>query len=508
MASSTPEQNRSPEVRRDLLNNRWVIFSPARAKRPYEFKSKSPQNASSNSGSSCPFCIGNEHECAPEIFRVPTDPKSDWKLRVIENLYPALSRAVEDDDPRCKTSCLGYSDRVVRGIGFHDVVIETPVHSVQLSDLDPREVGDVLLAHKKRIEQIKEYEFIKYVQARVLSDGFSLADLFSDDGGWHSDLVRQCFSADEADIILSIPLSISSNGPLPIWKALWQLQLPSKVKVFCWRVCKGILRVKNCKIFDGGSFREMDVWCRAGSFLEEFKAFLRRLPVIVVAKFFDVFFSVEVAEAQGVHGIDSISFIPCGYKTVAHYVARWAVFKNHGASAGASMSHSHSQILALPVIPPTVSTRLCSTKEYFDQTGKCSLCEVQPKDLLIDEAKHFVSIVPFAATFPFEIWIIPRDHSSHFHELDSEKAIDLGGLLKLMLRKLAVQLNNPPFNFMIQTSPLQVTDSQQLLYTHWFLQIVPQLSGVGGFEMGTGCYINLVFPEDAAKFDETNRVQP
>lgn len=78
------------------------------------------------------------------------------------------------------------------------------------------------------------------------------------------------------------------------------------------------------------------------------------------------------------------------------------------------------------------------------------------------------------------------------------QAIDLGGLLKLMLRKLAVQLNNPPFNFMIQTSPLHITDLQ-LPYTHWYLQIVPQLTGVGGFELGSGCYINPVFPEDAAK---------
>ncbi|KAL5767913.1 hypothetical protein ACOSQ2_014696 [Xanthoceras sorbifolium] len=339
MASSTPEQNRSPELRRDPLNNRWVVFSPARAKRPSDFKSKSPQIPSSNSNSSCPFCIGNEHDCAPEIFRFPSDAQYDWKIRVIENLYPALSRAVEKDgDPSCGTSCLGYSDRVVKGCGFHDVVIETPVHSVQLSDLEPREVGEVLLAYKKRIEQIKECEFINYVQ----------------------------------------------------------------------------------------------------------------------------------------------------------------VFKNNGASAGASMSHSHSQILALPVVPPTVSARFCSTKEYFDQTGNCCLCEVQPKDLLVDEAKYFVSIVPSAAMFPFEIWIIPRDHSSHFHDIDSEKAIDLGGLLKLMLRKLAVQLNSPPFNFMIQTSPLQITDSQ-LAYTHWYLQIVPQLSGVGGFEIGSGCYINPVFPEDAAK---------
>ncbi|KAH9728436.1 ADP-glucose phosphorylase [Citrus sinensis] len=337
--SSTQTQSRSPEIRKDPVNNRWVIFSPARAKRPTDFKAKSPQNP--NSSSSCPFCIGNEHECAPEIFRVPPDPKSDWKIRVIQNLYPALSRDIgckKDGDPDAEMRCTGDLGRVVTGFGFHDVVIESPVHSVQLQDLEPREVGEVLLACKKRIEQIKEYDLIKYVQ----------------------------------------------------------------------------------------------------------------------------------------------------------------VFKNHGASAGASMSHSHSQLLALPVIPPTISARINSTKEYFDQSGKCCLCEVQPKDLQIDVTTHFISIVPFAATFPFEIWIIPRNHSSHFHELDNEKAVDLGGLLKLTLRKISVQLNNPPFNFMIQTAPLQAIDTQ-LAYIHWFLQIVPQLAGVGGFEIGTGCYINPVFSEDAAK---------
>lgn len=154
MSSSTPDQSRGPELRRDPINDRWVIFSPARAKRPSDFKSKSPQNPTSNSTSSCPFCIGNEHQCAPEIFRVPNDP--NWKLRVIENLYPALSRDA--------ISSQSSSDRVVKGFGFHDVVIETPVHSVHLSDLDPREVGEVLLAYKKRIHQLQESEFIKYVQ--------------------------------------------------------------------------------------------------------------------------------------------------------------------------------------------------------------------------------------------------------------------------------------------------------------------------------------------------------
>ncbi|XP_050235831.1 ADP-glucose phosphorylase [Mercurialis annua] len=337
MAPPTTTPSRSPELRHDPVTNRWVIFSPARAKRPTDFKSNAPQNHNPNNNNSCPFCIGREDECAPEIFRVPPDPNNkDWKIRVIENLFPALSRDL--DDPSDQKIELDGPGRLLTGFGFHDVVIEAPVHRVQLCDMEAGQIGEVLIVYKKRIEQIMRSESIKYVQ----------------------------------------------------------------------------------------------------------------------------------------------------------------VFKNHGASAGASMSHSHSQIVALPVIPPSVSARLDGTKEYFDKTGKCSLCEIDKEKLLIDESTHFISIIPFAASFPFEIWIIPRDHSSHFHEIDSEKAVDLGGLLKLMLRKISIQLNNPPFNFMIQTAPVQVNELQ-LSYTHWFLQIVPQLSGVGGFELGTGCYINPVLPEDAAK---------
>lgn len=327
-----------PEIRKDSVNNRWVIVSPARSGRPSDFKSTntSTQPTTPNH-SSCPFCLGHEHLCAPEIFRVSPDVNSpnNWTVRVIQNLYPALARDVE---PRIDPDRLGTGESGVTGFGFHDVVIETPSHGVKLEDLLPDQVGRVFLAYKKRVLQISHHQHIKYVQ----------------------------------------------------------------------------------------------------------------------------------------------------------------VFKNYGASAGASLSHSHSQIIALPVVPPTVSARFDSMREHFDQTGKCSLCEIKTDDLLIDKSAHFISIAPFAAAFPFEIWIIPLDHSSHFHEIDGDKATDLGGLLKLMLRKISVQLNNPPFNFMIQSSPLYITPSQ-LPYAHWFLQIVPQLSGAGGFEIGTGCYINPVFPEDAAK---------
>lgn len=151
---------RSPQLRKDAVTNRWVIFSPARAKRPSDFKSKSP-TTNSNPNQECPFCIGHEHECAPEIFRVPPD-NSDWKIRVIQNLYPALSRQNPDSNPVVQDS--NTNSMILDGLGFHDVVIESPLHSIQLCDLSPQDIGDVVLAYRTRILQIMCYNSIKYVQ--------------------------------------------------------------------------------------------------------------------------------------------------------------------------------------------------------------------------------------------------------------------------------------------------------------------------------------------------------
>lgn len=151
--SSSTTQDQNPQLRKDTIWNRWVIFSPARAQRPSDFKSKSPSDPNPNT--TCPFCIGHEHECAPEIFRVPSDDPN-WTIRVIQNLFPALSR----DLPVHTVSGL-----ILDGFGFHDVVIETPVHSVQLGDLSREEIGQVFLAYTKRIQQIfSHHDSIKYVQ--------------------------------------------------------------------------------------------------------------------------------------------------------------------------------------------------------------------------------------------------------------------------------------------------------------------------------------------------------
>lgn len=164
---ASPVESHRPELRKDSVTNRWVIFSPARAKRPSDFKSKSPAPSSTDSPQTCPFCIGQEHQCAPEIFRFPPQ-NPDWKVRVIQNLYPALSRDKDLDSSTSLSSDSLLWGCLLDGYGFHDVIIESPVHSVHLSDLTPEDVAQVLLAYKKRILQLASDDNIKYVQVLIL----------------------------------------------------------------------------------------------------------------------------------------------------------------------------------------------------------------------------------------------------------------------------------------------------------------------------------------------------
>lgn len=160
------------------MTNRWVIFSPARAKRPSDFKYKSPatNTTADQIQDGCPFCLGHEHLCAPEIFRVPTSSDPDWKIRVIQNLYPALDRTLNDPIAVAPNPNLNGVE-VLGGFGFHDVVIETPFHSLQLSDLSSQQISEVLLAYKNRILQLAAHSSIHYVQVLPLFSMFIFFNL-------------------------------------------------------------------------------------------------------------------------------------------------------------------------------------------------------------------------------------------------------------------------------------------------------------------------------------------
>lgn len=178
------------------------------------------------------------------------------------------------------------------------------------------------------------------------------------------------------------------------------------------------------------------------------------------------------------------------------------IFKNKGSQAGASLEHPHSQIIALPIVPIRVSQELEGSKEYFNFKDRCVFCdiiqqEIEEKDRLVEENHEFISIVPFAARFPFEIWILPKKHSSNFIDVSKSDVVSLSKVLKRSMMRLKKLLSDPPFNLVIHTSPL---DKYNLNYYHWHIEIMPRLTKVAGFEWGTGFYINPTKPENCAKY--------
>ena len=177
-------------------------------------------------------------------------------------------------------------------------------------------------------------------------------------------------------------------------------------------------------------------------------------------------------------------------------------FKNHGEGAGASLEHSHSQLIALPVVPRRVVEEIEGAKKYFEQRDRCIFCdmirqEVQTASRVIVETEQFVAFCPYAARFPFEVWIIPRRHFSHFEDTDAAAFHNLGWIVPVVLRQIEKVLERPAYNFMIHTAPLQ--EPAQPSY-HWHIELIPKLTKVAGFEWGTGFYINPTPPEEAARF--------
>jgi UDPglucose--hexose-1-phosphate uridylyltransferase len=177
------------------------------------------------------------------------------------------------------------------------------------------------------------------------------------------------------------------------------------------------------------------------------------------------------------------------------------VFKNHGAAAGASLEHPHSQLIATPIIPIMVSEELNGAAQYYDMKERCVWCDVvrqerrNPRRRIVAEANGFVAVAPFAPRFPFETWILPTRHRSAFEESAVDELRGLAELLGDFLRRMDRVLNGPPFNFMLHTAPLR---EGALEHFHWHLEIIPKLTNVAGYEWGSGFFINPVPPEDAA----------
>ncbi len=178
------------------------------------------------------------------------------------------------------------------------------------------------------------------------------------------------------------------------------------------------------------------------------------------------------------------------------------IFKNYGEEAGASLSHSHSQLIALPVVPKRVKEEMDGAKKYYEYRDRCVYCDIIAQELhsqervIIDE-RNFIVIAPFASCSPFETWIIPKKHCSDFLKITDDELNSLALVLGKILRKLDICLMNPSFNYIIHTSSFDNSDNP---FYHWHIEIMPKLTKIAGFEWGTGFYINPTPPEEAAEY--------
>jgi UDPglucose--hexose-1-phosphate uridylyltransferase len=178
------------------------------------------------------------------------------------------------------------------------------------------------------------------------------------------------------------------------------------------------------------------------------------------------------------------------------------LFKNHGEAAGATLEHSHSQLIALPIVPHLVAEEMAGCREYYQYKERCIFCdivrqEIQQGERIVLENGEFISIAPFASFSPFEAWILPKRHTSFFEECQVHEIQSLSWIFQETLKRLEKALNFPPYNFTLHTTPF---NERSLEYYHWHFEIIPKLTKFAGFEWGSGFFINPTPPEEAAKF--------
>jgi UDPglucose--hexose-1-phosphate uridylyltransferase len=178
------------------------------------------------------------------------------------------------------------------------------------------------------------------------------------------------------------------------------------------------------------------------------------------------------------------------------------IFKNHGADAGASLQHPHSQIIATPVIPSQVRHRLHEALRHYDDAGECMFChmvgrEIDEQTRIVEQNEHFVAMEVFASATPFATHIFPIRHMASFGDISTAEIAGLARILRSLLAKIYVGLENPDLNFTIRSGP---SDYASARHFHWYVSVIPRLTRVAGFELGSGMFINTVLPEAAAEF--------
>ena len=179
-----------------------------------------------------------------------------------------------------------------------------------------------------------------------------------------------------------------------------------------------------------------------------------------------------------------------------------SLFKNKGKTAGASLAHPHSQMIAIPVTDPDIERSLRGSKEYYHENKECVHCVMldwdrKDKKRIVFENEHFIAVCPFASRIAFEIRIYPKRHSAYFEQINEEERDALAETFSKTLKKFHKALNDPDYNYFLHSAPFDGRDND---HYHWHWEILPRSSIWAGFEWGTGIEISTIEPEKAAAY--------
>jgi UDPglucose--hexose-1-phosphate uridylyltransferase len=330
------------EIRKHYFLPEYCIIAEERAKRPSDFAGavEASEDSENNNSKNCVFCAGSEEKTPPataaykngEIFAdTPEERIRDWDFRCFPNLYPALSPNPEALESK-EAGILAEP-----GYGFHEVIVESPVHGRRLEDFSDSEISGLMHVYRDRVCYYRTRERIRHI----------------------------------------------------------------------------------------------------------------------------------------------------------------SLFKNSGKAAGASINHSHSQLIAIPFFPSSLEREL----EVIREKEKCPYCDIleneKESSRLIFKNREFIAFAPYFSMAPFEVWILPKKHISFLGNFDQNMLFALGDILRAVLKGYGNLLGNfygnLPFNYMFY----QLFENPEY---HLNLRLLPRLSTIAGFELNTGAYINTISPERAAAY--------
>ena len=182
------------------------------------------------------------------------------------------------------------------------------------------------------------------------------------------------------------------------------------------------------------------------------------------------------------------------------------LFKNVGPSAGASLRHLHSQMIALPALPPHVEQEQARLADYYDQTGRCGWCdriasELASESRVVASGRGWLVVCPAASRQPYETWLLPTEHQASFADLPATpSSLDmLARLLLPVLRAIETEIDGAGYNLMIQTTPGSPCSPRPASNGHWRIEIVPRVASLAGLELATGLFVNVLPAERAAE---------